>query len=219
MKYKYTNEVICKCCLAYRRGKPVEELMKEYEVPRSTLYSWFKKFKDLPQNDPENCLNVMMHRSVEKRQQEKLKAMCEILQKAECTASAPLRDKLYALEKLYGEYKTQDLCDALQVDRGTFLNHVLRSKKDQAYPIVRRNKMKEVITRIYNESGGIYGSAKIHAVMRAEGHTISIKFVEKLMQEMQLKSLRDLTKKQFMRDNRVRKKRCYSKKFYRHSPE
>ncbi|MBQ8291408.1 MAG: helix-turn-helix domain-containing protein, partial [Clostridia bacterium] len=105
MKKHYSPSQIAQCCLEYKRGLSVQELMEKYQIPRSTLYYWFKKYNDLPKNN-----------------QIKLTHVCEILQKVNCTASAPLKTRLYELEKLYGEYSVHELCSALNVSRGTFYN-------------------------------------------------------------------------------------------------
>ena len=174
MKPKYTNEQIRKCCLAYRRGTPVATLVEKYGVPRSTIYFWIKKYQDMPSHHPENYLNIVNNRSIEKKRREKLQNMCEILQKVNCTVSSPLQVKLYELEKLYGQYNVRHLCEALQVDRGTFYNHILRNKKQNSSYILRNQTMRELIRDIYDQSNGIYGARKIHAIMVAEGHTISL---------------------------------------------
>ena len=46
----------------------------------------------------------------------------------DCCTKSPLKLKLSELEKQYGKYETHILCDALDVDRGTFLNHIKRNK-------------------------------------------------------------------------------------------
>ena len=217
MQPKYTNEQIRKCCLAYRRGTPVATLVEKYGVPRSTIYFWIKKYQDMPSHHPENYLNIVNNRSIEKKRREKLQNMCEILQKVNCTVSSPLQVKLYELEKLYGQYNVRHLCEALQVDRGTFYNHVLRNKKQNSSYILRNQTMRELIRDIYDQSNGIYGARKIHAIMVADGHTISLKFVKQLMSEMNLKSIRDTMKKQFLK-SRPKKKNIVDNNFTATAP-
>lgn len=57
---------------------------------------------------------------------QKTKQICEVLQLVNCTCHAPLKIKLYELERLYGKYSTRVPCEALDVARGTFYNHMLR---------------------------------------------------------------------------------------------
>ena len=47
-KKGYPMDVVQKCCAQYRAGKAVPEIMRESHVPRSTLYRWFTKYKQLP---------------------------------------------------------------------------------------------------------------------------------------------------------------------------
>lgn len=54
----------------------------------------------------------------------KLEEMIEVLKMVNCTVSAPLKEKLSALEPLYGQYSVYVLCEALEVARGTFYNHI-----------------------------------------------------------------------------------------------
>ena len=218
MQPKYTNEQIKKCCLAYRRGMPVSKLVKKYGVPRSTIYFWLKKYKDMPTHHPDNYLNIAHNRPIEKKQKEKMKNICEILQKVDCTVSSPLRIKLYELEKLYGQYNVHHLCEALQVDRGTFYNHVLRNKKQNAQIIVRRIELSKVIKRLYEDSRGIYGSRKIHAIMQSQGYVVSLKFVKSAMAEMNIRSIRDLTKKEFLKDKRKERRNILKNVFVATAP-
>ena len=51
----------------------------------------------------------------------KLTNIIAILKTVNCTVSAPLRERLAALETLHGQYDVYTLCEALDVNRGTFL--------------------------------------------------------------------------------------------------
>ena len=66
-----------------------------------------------------------------KRRADKLEEKLKIIKAAGCGLSAPLQHKLTALESLYGQYSVHTLCDALDVSRGTFYNHVLRRRKNK----------------------------------------------------------------------------------------
>lgn len=203
---QHPNEEICRCCLAYRKGTPVTELVKQFGVARSTIYFWIKKYKDMPQANPESYFNIKKRHVIEMQQQERYKSICEILQKVDCTVSDDLRTKLYALEQLHGQYKVRHLCEALQVNRGTFYNHILRNKKHNSFLILRKEKLQQAIQEIYDDSKGIYGAKKIHAILRRNGMNTSLEYVKKLMREMNIKSTRDSAKRQFLKEMRPQKK-------------
>lgn len=52
-----------------------------------------------------------------------------ILKTVNSIVHAPLKEKLYELELLYEQYDVRTLCEALDVSRGTFCDHVLRNKR------------------------------------------------------------------------------------------
>ena len=79
-----------------------------------------------------------------KQKLQKLEQKLEILQKVDCTATAPLQDKLNELTKLYSQYSVHALCEALCVSRGTFYNHIFRRKDVTAYD-KRRVEMKRCV--------------------------------------------------------------------------
>lgn len=120
-----------------------------------------------------------------KQRIQKLEQKVEILQKVNCTVSAPLQEKLQELAKLYGQYSVHALCEALCVSRGTFYNHIFRRKEITAYD-KRRAEMKEHIKVAFDESNQRFGANKIAAVLSAQGISTSPKYVRELMQEMGL---------------------------------
>ena len=61
---------------------------------------------------------------------EKLQTMLAIIYELGISVNAPLKEKLNAMAPLYGKYNVHWLCEAMQVDRGTFYNHIFRNKKD-----------------------------------------------------------------------------------------
>ena len=191
-KSYYPIELIQQCCSEYRTGTAVSELCRKYQIPRSTMYYWAKKYAGLP-----NATDIPTKKSLDnmRRAYEKTRQMYEVLKRVDCTASAPLQIKLYELEKIYGQYPVRVLCEALDVDRGTFYNHVLRNKKRNNSYTARRLELSEVIRDIFEGSRGLFGSDKILSALQSKGYKTSKKMVLQLMREMGLKSLRSTAKK------------------------
>ena len=172
---KYAEETIIECCGAYRAGESVANITKKYNVPRSTLYSWINRYRDVPDA---NDITVKKTLDNYKRKYEKEKQILEVLKLVECTRKVPLKTKLYELEKLYGQFSVRILCEALDVDRGTFYNHIKRNKKTYTSYAKRREKLSVAIQEIYEESHGLFGSDKILAVLNKNGyHTSKRRFV------------------------------------------
>ena len=107
-----------------------------------------------------------------------------------------MKIKLYELEKLYGKFSTRVLCEALEVNRGTFYNHILRNKKMNTTYAKHRQELSDAIREVYEESRGLFGSAKILSVLQTRGYHTSTKMICELMEEMGLRSFRLHAKKE-----------------------
>ena len=69
----------------------------------------------------------------------------------DCTVHSPLKIRLLALEELYGQYKVSVLCEALDVDRGTFYNHINRNKRNEAWFAKRREEYTVLVQDLFHE--------------------------------------------------------------------
>lgn len=136
----------------------------------------------------------------------RLECLLEIIRVSECSPSAPLKEKLYSLEELSGQYNVHMLCDALNASCGTFYNHILRNKKNNTVYSERREIIKNTIQTVYDESKQIFGARKIAAVLRERGYKTCEDTVCKLMHDMGLSSIRQRAKFLF------EKERCIANK-------
>jgi len=82
--------------------------------------------------------------------------MLKIIKVAGCGLSAPLQEKLTALENLYGQHSVHTLCDALDVSRGTFYNHIFRRQKNKWFDI-RREEIREQVRLAFDDSQQRFG--------------------------------------------------------------
>ena len=72
------------------------------------------------------------------------RAMREVLQQIKPSAYTDNRELMTEAAKLHDKYSTHAICDALQIDRGTFYNHTFRSKgKNSVYAIRGRQFSEE----------------------------------------------------------------------------
>lgn len=127
MSEKYTETEKIEIVAQYTNGIPVAELCVQYDIPRSTLYFWINRFSSL-KTVTEKTVCYQEYVDL-KRRADKLERKLEVIKAAGCGMAAPLQEKLAALEKLYGQYSVHTLCDALEVSRGTFYNHIFRRTK------------------------------------------------------------------------------------------
>ena len=182
----------------YDGGESISQISHDTGIPRSTIYAWMKKRRE--QSDGKLPTVQEFHNL--KNRAKRLEGIIEILKKAGCTPSDPLEVKIDALESLHGQYSVHMLCEALDVPRGTFYNHILRNKRTHTWYAKRREEFREVIQRIYDDSHQIFGSAKIAAVMKEQGYKISPETVREIMRDMGLISIRQDAKDMYDKEKR-----------------
>ena len=128
-----------------------------------------------------------------------------MLKAVNCIVSSPLQDKLYTLEELLGQYSVHTPCEALEVPRGTFYNHILRNKKHNKSYRFRREELSEQIRQVYDESHQIYGAKKIKAVLETRDVFTSVKMATELMNEMNLSRIQTGPKQTYQKLSRPKK--------------
>lgn len=174
-------------------GEAVSSICTEAGIARSTMYSWIKQYQ---------ATETSCGRSVTAKGYDSLLRRCEkqvqlitVLKSVNCLPSAPLQDRLIALENLYGQFSVHVLCEALDVSRGTFYNHIKRNKRSNSSYAKHREELKVLIQDIFDESRQTFGSEKICAVLHECGHVAGTKLITELMQEMGLNSVSKTAKK------------------------
>ena len=187
----------------YHAGESVAGICADVGIARSTFYTWIKPYTTTT-TDSGHVVSQQEFIKMKQRIQ-KLEQKIEILQKVNCTVSAPLQEKLQELAKLYGQYSVHAPCEALCVSRGTFYNHIFRRKEVTAYD-KRRAEMKEHIKEIFDKSQQRFGANKIAAVLSTQGIPVSPKYVRDLMQEMGLQSITRHSKRDYQKEKRLAKK-------------
>lgn len=186
MNNKYSEDVVIGVVKQYTNGQAIALLCAEYGIPRSTIYFWIKQHRKLKSSNNTEVSYQDYYNL--KRRYDKLEEKLEVIKAAGCSLSAPLKEKLQALEKLYGQYSVHVLCEALEVSRGTFYNHIFRRKKTTWYDL-RREHIKEQVKLIFDESKQRFGSKKISAVLAEHGVKTSAAYVVEVMREMGLQSI------------------------------
>ena len=179
----------------FDKKESVDAIVNDIGIPRSTLYNWVKQHREQAQQKSSTpALTQRLHRTLENRIR-RLEGIIEILKTIPCTVHAPLQERLNEIEKLQGQYSVHMLCDAMDIARGTFYNHILRNKRDKAWFVRRKEELRLKIQEIYDGSNQILGAKKITAVMKNQGIRVSSEMVSRLMQDMGLVSIRQGSKK------------------------
>ena len=125
---------------------------------------------------------------------EKLQTIITIINDVGVSPQAPLKEKLKAMAPFYQRYNVHWLCEAMNVDRGTFYNHVLRGKHGETWHAKQREIIKQAIQKIYDENRQIYGATKITVILKQQGYHTCEKTVSTLMRELGISSIRQHSK-------------------------
>lgn len=176
----------------YQSGEGITSITKSSGIARSTIYRW------LGENHPTQIKNNLYSpRDIQalERKITKQEKIITILKSAPCTVHAPLKERLNALEQLHGSYDVHTLCEALDVSRGTFYNHILRNKRDNVWHKKCEEEYRILVHDIFYEFNQVFGANKIHAVLQQRGHSVTPKYVARIMRELGLQSIRTDSKR------------------------
>ena len=200
----------------YQDGETVLSICSENQVPRSTFYRWIQDYQQTRTDTgtvvtPQEFLYL-------KRRISKLEDMIQILKTVSCTVFSPLQEKLKAMEPLYGQFSVHALCDALEVSRGTFYNHIFRNKKGDTLAAKRRTELKTRIQSIYDDSEQIYGAGKITALLQNQGVKTSKKYISQLMKELGISSVSTTAKKEYKKWKKGQNRNLLQRQFQTERP-
>ncbi len=128
MKRKYTQEQKQSAINRFLSGEPSSAILKDTKIPKSTFYNWLHSYQEEQNVANRKSINIRNFRLLENKVT-RLEGIIEILKSATCTPKSPLKQRLYAAEQIYGQYSVHMICEAFDIPRGTFYNHILRKKR------------------------------------------------------------------------------------------
>jgi putative transposase len=167
----------------YKNGKSVSKLIKEFQVPKSTIYNWI----DLNSEKPTEELLISKHKL--KQLEDKLERilhertiLMKILESLEISISQKLD---YAKQLNQKGYSVHMICRVLNINRSTFYHDKFR--KPEVTLIEEDDSIfKPIIDEIFTKTNGRLGARKVRFLVMKEGFVISERRVQRLMGEMNL---------------------------------
>ncbi len=206
---KFKTEVIKR----YQNGESILALSQELRIAQSTIYHWRKEFCSIK---AANRIYTSKEFDALSRRLEKLEHEMEIIKRSGYIADVPLQKKLSVLENIYRQadntYSVHELCEALDIARGTFYNYIFRradhSKREEA-----QIELMRLVQQVFDDSSQRFGAEKIRVTLAGSGVRVSTKRIAAIMQELGLQSIRPDAKKQYKKQQQYKKQNLLERQF------
>ena len=202
MPKKYPDEFKVKAIRRYEKGESIQSLCQELHISQSTLYHWRREYCSI--QTATHTYTPKEFDSITRRLQ-KAEHKLEIIQLSGYLSKVPLQDRIATLEHLHTEftkvYSVHELCEALDVARGTFYNHIFR-RADRSKYESEQAQLALKVKQIFDDSEQRYGAEKIRTILISNGLHVSKKHISAIMQELGLHSVRTDAKKLYKAQQR-----------------
>ena len=206
---KFKTEVIKR----YQNGESILALSQELCIAQSTIYHWRKEYYSIK---TANRTYTPKEVDALSRRLEKMEHEMEIIKRSGYIADVPLQKKLSVLENIYRQadntYSVHELCEALDIARGTFYNYIFRradhSKREEA-----QIELMRLVQQVFNDSSQRFGAEKIRVTLTESGVRVRTKRIAAIMQELGLQSIRSDAKKQYKKHQQYKKQNLLERQF------
>lgn len=213
MKESYSKQEKERIITQYESGVSITSIYNSTGIARSTLYDWINEYNSRKDTKPLNrgdYNKLKMHC-------EKLENIIQILKICGCTVDAPLSQRYEVIKELSSVYSITTLCNALNVPKGSYYNHIHRNKNGDTLATRRIRELTPVVEEIYNESKQTFGSGKIAAIMNDRGYKTTEKTVAKILHENGWFCIKSCAKTIYLQ-NKARKENILKQQFNTKSP-
>lgn len=206
MPKRYPEEYKRKIMQDYQNGVSIQDIGRINNVEISTIYRWLKDYEDE---------TPAPHYAALLRKKEHLEHVLEVIRLSGLIDETPLRRRLDILETLHTqheEYNVHELCEALNVARGTFYNHIFRRADRSKYEEEQAQLMLQ-IQQIFDNSQQRFGAEKIRIILAENGIHVGKKRIRNIMQELGLESIRENAKKDYKKRQEYQRKNLLEQNF------
>ena len=211
MPKQYPQEFKSQVLSAYQSGMPVDNVCQEYRILQATLYRWIKECKSTGGKDPQNSTNY----STVERQKNRLEHILQIVRLSNIIDDVTLQNRLEILANLHEQYEqfnVHELCEALNVSRGTFYNHIFR-KADRSKYLKEQQELMLQVQGIFNDSKQRFGAEKIRVVLSENNIRVSKRRIRNIMNELGLVSIRENAKKGYQKRQEYQRRNYLKQNF------
>lgn len=209
MPVQYLSEFKNQVVIAIRNGLPIAEASQRYHIAPSTLYRWMKEYR---QTDTD--FSIADYTTL-RRKNQRLDHILQIVRLSAIIEEVPLQKRLAILTQLherFEQYSIHELCDALNVSRGTFYNHISR-KADRTKHMEEQQILMLQVRQIFDDSKQRYGAEKIRVILAENGIRVGKERIRKIMNELGLASIRENAKSNCKKRQQYQKRNLLNQDF------
>lgn len=174
-------------------GAPLATISKKYNISLNTLYRWRKEYQQAEDQATAKDYPTLY------RRYERQDHILQIIRLSNIIDDVPRRKRLEILAKLheqFEQYSVHELCEALNISRGTFYNHIFR-RADRTEYLQKQQELMMQVQQIFDDSRQRFGAEKIRAILAENGICVGKKRIRQIMQELGLTSIRENAKSNY----------------------
>ncbi len=175
-------------------GDDVRDVAEKYHVSRASIYRWMKAYEYRQKYNTDNLLTFTQM----KRNMDRATKKLHILSSAPCGTNSPLLPRYKYIETIEDIYGLNICCEAMNVNKGSYLNYKLRGKRGDTVYAQRQEEAKPLIEEIFYESNRTYGVNRIYSVLKSKGYDYGIKLIRKVMRENDMFVIGTNAKKRYL---------------------
>lgn len=212
MPKQYTEEFRKQVVACYEKKQSISFAAEKYNVATSTVARWVNDYTIHGPLEEQFTLSEFKEL---KRKYVRSQHLLEIIKLAKLLDEVDLQRKLRILAQLYEQtelYSVRELCEALNVDRGTFYNHIFR-KADRSKYLEEQAQLMLKVQEVFEEGQQRYGSEKISAILTESGVVVSKRKVKRIMDELGLESIQRGAKSSYQKQQERMKRNLLNREF------
>ena len=190
-------------------GAPLATISKKYNISLNTLYRWRKEYQQAADQTATKDYPTLY------RQCERQDHILQIIRLSNIIDDVPRRKRLEILARLhkqFEQYSVHELCEALNISRGTFYNHIFR-RADRTEYLQKQQELMIQVQQIFDDSQQRFGAEKIRVVLAENGICVGKKRIRQIMQELGLTSIRENAKSNYRRRQEYLKRDLVNQEF------
>lgn len=203
--YEYKRQVL----LSIHNCLSLVAASQKYHIALSTLY---RRINEM--GTAEGQLTPPDFRTFQK-QTLRQEHILQIIHLSQIIEAVPLKKRLEILLTLHDQfdhYSIHELCEALNVARGTFYNHIFR-KADRSQFLAEQEQLKIQVLQIFDDSKQRYGAEKIRVTLAENGIRVGKERIRGIMNELGLVSIRENAKRNYKKRQEYKKRNLINQDF------